>query len=262
MPELPEVETVVRQLRSKVVNKTITELKILDKKVIDKKLKKILPAKIENIQRRGKAIILNLNKGNLLVQLRMTGHFYHVKNEKDAEKYLAGSLKLDDNSYLTYNTIRRFGSVQFLTNKQLQQKLSTLGPEPLEINSKIFSKIFKKYPRANLKNKLLDQSVIAGIGNIYAQEALYHCQINPNKTIHQISNKQLIKLHQEIQRILKLAIKNNGTTVDNYSHLDGKGDFQNFLTVYNQSKCPKKHKIEKINIAGRGTSFCLRCQPE
>jgi formamidopyrimidine-DNA glycosylase len=261
MPELPEVETVVRQLRSKVVNTTIIDVHVIADNVVDKNIKSILPVKIIAIHRKGKFIIIKLNDGyNLLAQLRMTGHFYHTKNLKDARKYLTGYLELNDQSYLTYNSIRKFGSVKLLTDHELEDKLSSLGPEPLEINGKNFLEIISAFPHSNIKSKLLDQKTIAGIGNIYAQEALYYAKINPTKKIHQISGQSLLLLHQEIQRILKLAIHHNGSTVDNYSNLDGKGDFQNFLAVYNQPHCPLKHPLEKINIGGRGTSYCPRCQ--
>jgi len=261
MPELPEVETIVRQLRSKLLDLTITKLDIKDKKVIDSSIKKSLPARIEDISRRGKSIIFKLDKGNLLIQLRMTGHLYHPQIGDDRyKKYLSGIFRLDNGSFFTFNEIRRFGSVKFFTNKQLQQKLSKLGPEPLSLKDKEFVEIISKYPNANLKNKLLDQRTIVGIGNIYAQEALYHSGINPKKLVKDVSKEKLILLNKELKNILQLAIQNNGTTVNNFSHLDGTGDFQNFLTVYGKTNCPQKHAIEKINISGRGTSFCPKCQ--
>ena len=161
MPELPEVETVVRQLRSKVLNRTITHLEIIDDKVIDKKINSILPSKIFDIRRKGKLIIFKLkNDNNLVVQLRMTGHFYHVidnnTNYQNYKKFLTGIFNLNDNSLLTYNTIRKFGKVELLNNKQLENKLNKLGPEPFEINSTDFVKLIKKISAAIGVTKLTD----------------------------------------------------------------------------------------------------------
>ena len=263
MPELPEVETIVRQLRHKIVGKTILSLTINDKKVIDQFIPRILPSKIISVHRTGKSIIIQLEQGhNLLIHLRMTGHFYHVTNPGDAsyKKYLSGVFTLNNHFLLTFNEIRRFGSVRLFNDQQLQQELSCLGPEPLEITSSEFVALLKEYPSAVIKTKLLDQACIAGLGNIYAQEMLFHAGIKPAHKIKDISNHKLVKLHQEMQRILLLAIKNNGTTVENYSHLTGKGNFQNFLAVYGRDYCPGNHALEKINLGGRGTSFCPQCQ--
>lgn len=265
MPELPEVETIVRQLQSKILSKTITSLQIYDRKVIDQQIKKILPSKITNIYRRGKSIIVQLEKNNnLLIQLRMTGHFYHIidnnPGSQNYRKFLSGIFNLNDNSFLTFNEIRRFGSVRLFNDQELKKELSKLGPEPLLITTKKFVKLIKKYPAATIKTKLLDQTGIAGIGNIYAQEALYHAGVHPLKKVKDVSDWKLLKLHQEIQRTLQLAIENNGTTVENFSHLTGKGNFQNFLAVYNREVCPKGHSVEKLRIGGRGTSYCRVCQ--
>jgi len=261
MPELPEVETVVRQLQ-KLVGRTIKKVEIFDNKVMDQRLHKIVNSKIIGVRRRAKSIIFELNNDNyLLAHLRMTGHFHHTtKGDDSYQKYLAGIFHLDDKTLFTYNTIRRFGSVNVMTKKELEGHLNKYGPEPLEISPQQFAKLCEKSPQSVIKSKLLDQSFIVGIGNIYAQEGLYHAGILPTRKIGEVSREKLILLHQEMQRILKIAIKNNGTTVDNYTHLDGKGSFQNMLAVYNQEKCPQKHELQKINIGGRGTSYCKICQ--
>ena len=267
MPELPEVETVVNQLSNKLVGRKIIDVNVNDQKVIDSKIKKYLHFKIKSIQRRGKSIVFKLNNNlNLLAHLRMTGHFHYVKdnnqNHQTYKKYLAAKFHLDDNSFFTYNTIRRFGSVTLLDNDQLTKSLSHLGPEPLEdsFTANNFKDLMKKFPQANLKNKLLDQTFIVGIGNIYAQEAMYHAKIHPERKVGEVSQQKLNVLYHELRRVMFLSIENNGTTVQNYSHIDGKGNFQNFLAVYNQSKCPQKHPLSKLSIGGRGTYFCSKCQ--
>src|SRR3989344_2908999 len=278
MPELPEVETIARQLQSKIAGKTILGIDVLDKKVIDENIANILPSRIVDVSRRGKSIIIQLEqKNNLLAHLRMTGHFYHIANQdrsyianqdrsyianrdKSYKKYLSGIFKLNNGSFFTFNEIRRFGSVKLFTNEQLNRELSKLGPEPLSIKDVEFAALLKNYPSSVIKTKLLDQTCLAGIGNIYAQEMLYHAGINPLKKIRDISEAKLALLHQEMQRILRLAIQNNGATADNYSHLAGRGNFQNFLAVYGQERCPKKHQLAKIKMGGRGTSYCKVCQ--
>jgi len=261
MPELPEVETVVRQLQ-KLVGRTIKNVEIFDNKVMDQQLHKVVNSKITSVKRRAKSIIFELNNDNyLLAHLRMTGHFHHtVKSDESYKKYLAGVFHLDDKTLFTYNTIRRFGSVNVLSKKELDEYIGKYGPEPLEISPQDFVKLCEKSPHSVIKNKLLDQSFMVGIGNIYAQEGLYHAGILPTKKIGEVPRKKLLLLHQEMQRILKIAIKNNGTTVDNYTHLDGKGSFQDMLAVYNQENCPQKHQLQKINIGGRGTFYCNICQ--
>ncbi len=264
MPELPEVETVVKQLSNKLVGRRILSLHVKDKKVIDSKIINNLPLKIKSIQRRGKSIVFKLsNNLNLLAHLRMTGHFHHIdNNSNDYKKYLVAKFHLDNGSFFTYNTIRRFGSVNLLTNEELKFTLSKLGPEPLDENFSAtnFRDLLKRSPNANLKNKLLDQSFIAGIGNIYAQEAMYYAKIHPERKVGEVSRQKLNVLYHELRRVMFLSIENNGTTVQNYSHIDGKGSFQNFLAVYNQDKCPRKHSLSKLSIGGRGTYFCPKCQ--
>jgi len=181
-------------------------------------------------------------------------------NDKPYKKYLSGIFKLNGGSFFTFNEIRRFGSVKLFTNEQLNRELSKLGSEPLEIKDTEFIERLQKYPSSAIKIKLLDQTCIAGIGNIYGQEMMYDAGINPLKKIRDISEAKLALLHQEMQRILRLAIQNNGATADNYSHLAGRGNFQNFLAVYGQERCPKKHQLAKIKMGGRGTSYCKVCQ--
>ena len=197
MPELPEVETVVRQLNATVKGKTIVAIDVLDRKVIQSTLPKIVPAKIINVERRGKSIIFELDRNRyLLAHLRMTGHFYYLsQGSKDTtyKQYHVGTFHFQDHSFLTHNSIRRFGRITALTQTQLNKALSTLGIEPLskECTTQKFTSLFQSKPNANIKNCLLDQHLIAGIGNIYAQEALYRDGIHPEKKVKEISSAQL-----------------------------------------------------------------------
>ena len=152
--------------------------------------------------------------------------------------------------------------MKLVTKKQLQQILDQHGPEPLEKSFTLhcFQKILAKKARANVKTTLMDQSVIAGIGNIYAQEALYFAGISPLRQSGSLSSAEARTLHHHLRRILQEAIEHHGTTVDNYSNLEGSGGFQNHLAVYQQEKCEKKHELIKIVLGGRGTSYCRICQ--
>ncbi len=267
MPELPEVETVVRKLRPKILNKTITHITITDAKVVSKKLLSLIPFKITQITRRGKYIFLNTNKSTIMVHLRMTGHFHYLNTPQEinqqnhpSHEYRSALFTFNDKTALTFNEIRRFGRIEPLTKEQYQDLLKRIGPDPFDITPNDFTTKIKSYPKANIKSKLLDQACIAGIGNIYAQEALYHAKILPTKKIQTISKQKLHQLHHELLHLLTQAIKKNGTTVSNFKHLDGKGDFAQYLAVYQKEACPKGHELKSKKIAGRGTWYCSTCQ--
>lgn len=267
MPELPEVETVVRQLNSKILNKTITSIKSYDSLVVDPKLNTIKNKIITNITRRAKYILFTLNNTQtILIHLRMTGHFYYLSTKTDTtqpyQKYRAAQFHFTDNTSLTFNAIRRFERILLLTKNQLNLTLSKLGPEPLDLSftSQKFHLLLKQSPSSIIKTKLLDQTFIAGLGNIYAQEALYHAKIHPTKKIKDIPPLKLTSLYHIIQTTLQQSIARGGTTVYNYTHLDGKGDFQDLLAVYQKDHCPKNHPIAHLTQNGRSTYYCPICQ--
>ena len=260
---MPEVETIVNQLRKILVSKKITQIEIFDETVVDRKIASVVPFMVKGVYRRGKSIIFDIGYNRfLLTHLRMTGHFYHVTNSNDNKhkNFIAAKFHLYDGSFLTHNSIRKFGSIKLLSLVELNNALSKLGPEPLEIGEREFYYNISKYPNSIIKTKLMEQSFLAGIGNIYAQEALYHAGIDPRKKISNVTEENLIQLCQEIKRILKLAIKNKGSTVDNYTNLSGGGSFQNMLAVYGKRKCPFGHSVEEIKLGGRGTNYCPVCQ--
>lgn len=268
MPELPEVETIVCQLNKTVLNKTIINVDILDYKMVDRKIKTIIPVKIKKVYRRAKSIVLELeNNQYLLVHLRMTGHFHYVAKDKESEskpyqKFIVVSFHFKDGSLLTHNSIRKFGYVKLLNQDKLKQELDKLGIEPLEkvFTLEKFMEILLKKKKSNIKTILLNQKIIAGIGNIYAQEALYHAKIDPRRKAGELSQEEIKRLNHQIKRVLELAIKHQGTSINNYVHLDGPGGFHKYLAVYTKKKCPKGHFIKKIFLGGRGTSYCPVCQ--
>jgi formamidopyrimidine-DNA glycosylase len=259
MPELPEVETVCSQLREVLQGKVVTKVEPFDSKVIDPQIPLNVPFSVTSVGRRGKWILVNLqHKQHLLIHLRMTGNFAY--NPATKQKYMKAIFHLEDGSKLIHNSIRRFGGIKLLNTRQLQQKMSKIGPDPFDISAAEFSSLIRGYPRSNIKNKLLDQTFLAGVGNIYAQEALYAAKIGPLRRIGDVPNKKLETLHRELLTILTLSIQNNGTSVSDYTHMDGKGDFQNLLSVYGKKVCPKSHQLQKIKVGGRGTYYCPRCQ--
>ncbi|MEW5896762.1 MAG: DNA-formamidopyrimidine glycosylase family protein [Nanoarchaeota archaeon] len=281
MPELPEVETIVSQLNQKVIGKEMVSAEIYDSAVVDPKIKTITPVKISKIWRRGKLIIFELSDGNyLLAHLRLTGHFHFFVRkqqeesnrnnkcnhkfylQKDYLHFIAAKFTFSDASFLTFNSIRKFERMQLADRNQLQEILAKYGPEPLESTFTLdeFRKTLASKRNANIKTTLMDYKVIAGIGNIYAQEMLYHAGISPLHKIGSLSSAETERLYLQMKKTLISAIKYKGSTVDNYSNLEGEGSFQKRLAVYNKSKCEQGHPLKKINLGGRGTSYCPICQ--
>ncbi len=266
MPELPEAETIVKQLKKHVVGKRVTSAKVLEQKRADKNIERIMPRKIVRAWRRAKAIIIELGgEKYILIRLGMTGHFHYAAQGEGLgkdEKFAIVKFFLQDKSILSYTDIRKFGSVRLLNKQQLEEKLALFGPEPLgkEFTPQLFKELLIKKKKANIKTTLMDQNFIAGLGNIYAQEALYHAAINPKRRIGTLNEKEIQKLHHAIQKVLQQSIDHNGTTVENYVHIEGAGGFQKYLTVYEKEKCPRKHLLTKIYLGGRGTYYCRKCQ--
>lgn len=266
MPELPEVETIVRQLTKKVCHKQIIKAEVHNRKVVDPRLKKLSPTAITRIWRRAKFIVMELDNGQAIVtHLGMTGHFHYVDRTtipNNYQKYMVARLLFSDGSFLTHNSIRKFGKMKQVSQKNLSVFFAGHGPEPLDKDFTVaeFQKILTARGSANLKALLLNQKAIAGIGNIYAQEALYYAGISPLRTAGSLTATEARDLYLHLRRVLQRAIEYQGTTVDNYSNLEGSGGFQNYLAVYQKEKCEKGHDLNKITIGGRGTSYCPHCQ--
>lgn len=266
MPELPEAETIVKQLQKHVVGKCIITAKVLETTRADKGIEKLIPVKILRAWRRAKAIILELErKQYLLVRLGMTGHFHYAsKGESPGkdEKFAVVKFLFQDGSILSFTDIRKFGSLRLLTEIQLKQKLDEFGPEPLgkDFSLNLFTEILGRKKKARIKVTLMDQNFIAGIGNIYAQEALYHAGITPLRVIGTFTKEEIKRLYLAIRKVLQQAIAHNGTTVENYVHIEGSGGFQRYLAVYQKVKCPRGHTLQRKEIGGRGTSYCTICQ--
>ncbi|WP_283678278.1 DNA-formamidopyrimidine glycosylase [Lentilactobacillus sp. Marseille-Q4993] len=272
MPELPEVETVRRGLTELVQNSKITKVDVLYPKMInldpDDFKKGVENTTLEEIGRRGKYLFLRLSNGLTIVShLRMEGN-YDVVAEGDAlSKHTHIVFHLSDGRMLRYNDTRKFGRMNLVDRKDELSVagLKTIGPEPTEDGLKLdyMVKIFAK-SKKEIKPFLLDQSKIAGLGNIYVDEVLWMSKIHPTQPANTLAESELKELRKNIILEIKKAIAGHGTTVHSYSNAYGEaGSFQNHLNVYGRKGEPCLRcgtPIEKIKLAQRGTHFCPHCQ--
>jgi formamidopyrimidine-DNA glycosylase len=271
MPELPEVETIVRGLKRTILNKTIDLIYLNSPKINKGNFEgwlDILHGKsFRDVNRRGKNILIESSSGyTLWVHLKMTGHLYYVPKNNAIDKHDLMVFYLQNDDYsLRFNDYRRFGNIRLLKSDESRQQkgLATLGPEPLEISRNDFIKLFQTTKRM-IKPALLDQTFLAGLGNIYADESLFLAGIHPRRLTNTISEKKLIELYGIIQNILKKAISKMGTSVDSFAGVDGKpGGYQTYLKAYGREgepcwRCGAKIKREKIG--SRSAHYCPRCQ--
>lgn len=282
MPELPEAETIRRQLEQKVNGLKIKDVKVTKSRLFIGNPKAIIGAEITGVNRRAKMIIINLsNDKNLLIHLKMTGQLIYSDkkgqfggghpvppfNEKMPSKFTYVTFNLSDGSILYYNDLRQFGWIKILDSEKLKAESEKFGPEPLskDFTVRIIKENLLKHKRLKIKPTLMDQSVVAGLGNIYAAEACFRAGIRPDRKIETLSDKDFENLHKAIKEVLPLAIKYKGTSADAYVTLEGKkGEYFSKLWVYGREgePCPKKcgGKVEKFMMNGRGTYWCPKCQ--
>lgn len=270
MPELPEVETIKRQLKKLVVGKKIIGADFFGPaKMINlsknKFLKILIGAKINKIERRAKLLIMELNNGYvLLTHLKMTGKYLW---DLPADKHTHLVLKLNGKDQLNFKDVRKFGYLKLIKKGDLPAMLDKeYGPEPLEHNFTLeqFGKMLGKKPKSRIKQLLLDQKFIAGVGNIYAQEVCFYARIRPERKVKTLSFEEIKKLYEGLIKILKEAIKCGGTTADDYLNCYGKkGDYSTKLKVYGRKgrKCVRcKALLLESRLGGRGTVYCPKCQ--
>ena len=288
MPELPEVEVVKRSLINKTQNLIVKAVKINDGRLrykIDRnKIKKIIGLRLKKISRRSKYLLFFFNKDIvMLVHLGMTGKFFFVNNkriksktsfyydinEDKDKKHDRIIFDLSNNQKLIYNDVRKFGFIKFIHQANLEQNahLKYLGPEPL--SSKFDVKYFKNYIKEKqrvVKNILMDQKFISGLGNIYVNEILFFSGVRPLKKIKKLSDYEIKKIIKFSKKVISKAIMLGGSSIKNFSSSSGKkGLFQQNFTVYgkkgeNCSKVKCMGKIKKIVIAKRASFFCDKCQ--
>jgi formamidopyrimidine-DNA glycosylase len=263
MPELPEVETVVRGLRERVLGKAVLGVQChREGTVIDEWGGADISGKVERVDRRGKYILMETDAGfTIMVHLRMTGKLIFMESEKSSN-HCRAEIQFSDNIRLLFDDVRTFGKVTLLRTDQVHERLSFLGVEPLseEFSASYLGQILKK-KKSSIKNVLLDQRVVAGLGNIYVAEILYKAGVSPLREAIGISAGESELIVEAAKSILLEAISKNGTTISDYrSVTDKTGEFQNFLRVYGKEKCVCGRKIEKLKQAGRTSYFCSHCQ--
>ncbi len=292
MPELPEVQTTVSDLEKKILGRVFVDVWTDCEKIIKKPKsfrefkKKIKGKKIEKIWRRGKNIIFNLSgkpPSFLLIHQKLTGHLllgkWEIKKERGKikiESKIEGPLKdpinlflhlifyLDNGFQLGLSDLRKFAKVTLLDKKELEKEIEELGPEPLDENF-TFEKFKKVLPKkGKIKEVLMNQKIIAGIGNIYSDEILWRAKIHPLKEVFELKENQLREIFKAMKEILKEAIKRGGESISDYRRITGeKGNFDEIRKVYRREgeKCFRcQSKIKRLKIKGRSSYFCEKCQ--
>lgn len=277
MPELPEVETIVRNLRQgnppapSIVKTIIKSSTVFWKKTIQNLNPEEFNSKVEkrlvmNVLRRGKYLHIPLDEGHLIIHLRMSGDLTLIpKLNKDGtpfdhQKHDRVVFLLEDDWWLVFNDPRKFGRIWLVNNPS--EVFYNLGPDPFDpqLTPKCFQTMLNQHNRM-IKPLLMDQTFLAGMGNIYTDEALFNAQIHPQRTSDQIDYKQATKLLESIQFVLSEGIRRNGASID---WVYRGGEFQNYFQVYQRigEPCPRcGTPIKRIVIGQRGTHFCPQCQP-
>lgn len=272
MPELPEVETVKETLKKIIVNKRITDVSINYENIIEYPLadefkKRIINEKINDIKRRGKWLMFDLDHYYLLSHLRMEGKYFFKNKDDEHLKHEHVIFTLDDKYELRYLDTRKFGKMHLIEKDKVydQKPLNELGKEPWdkELNSDYLKEKYKN-KKLPIKTVILDQSIIVGIGNIYADEILFLSKISPLKKANLLNKEELEKIIINTKKVLDEAIINGGTTIRSYESSEGvHGKNQDNLLVHNREgqACPNcKEQIIKIRVGGRGTYYCPICQ--
>ncbi|MBI3316674.1 MAG: bifunctional DNA-formamidopyrimidine glycosylase/DNA-(apurinic or apyrimidinic site) lyase [Candidatus Omnitrophica bacterium] len=271
MPELPEVETIVRWLQREIQGFVLSKIEIRSEAILNSPKQEIesktAGTRIQRVFRKGKYLGMDLSAFNTLwVHLGMTGQLVWLHPSKALDSHVHALIEFEGKSErLVYRDIRKFGSI-FLTKGRssgIPRGLSQLGPEPLELESREFVRIFKERT-GRIKSLLLNQQLLAGLGNIYADESLHRAGIDPRRRSFRIPQSRLEALLGSVREVLEEAIASGGSTIDDYLHPDGtQGTFQKRHRVYGRENqpCPVcQTKIRRLVIAGRSSHFCPSCQ--
>ena len=272
MPELPEVETVRRGLMSLVAGSKVSQVEVLYPKMIigasDEFKQRLTGQTLERIDRRGKFLLLRFsNEWTVISHLRMEGKYFVRQADAPVEKHTHVIFTLADGRQLRYNDVRTFGRMPLVQtgSEQTIKSLAKLGPEPTaaEFSFATFYEQLQKKKKA-IKPALLDQNLVVGIGNIYADEILWLSKVHPATPCNQLTSKQAQAIHDNTIEELSKAVEAGGTTIRSYTDaFEQTGSFQFALHAYGQTgkPCPRcQTPIEKIVLAQRGTHFCPHCQ--
>jgi len=272
MPELPEVETVRRQMSQALVGVKIKKIIVRFGGRIQPSaavLTKVLTgAKFQSFERRAKLLLSNFNNGwTLVTHLKMTGKYVLKKHGTTPEKHAHVIFELSNGFDLWFHDVRKFGYLKLLKTNDLETKIfgkENYGPEPLEksFTMAVMTERLKMRPKKLLKPLLMDPTCIAGIGNIYADEACWHARTRPTRRINTLTKLEFAALYEGIQTSLKESIKHRGASSENYRDLyDTEGESVKFLHAYGKEKCPRCHgAMKKIKIGSRSAHFCPKCQ--
>lgn len=287
MPELPEVETLKRELTKALPGRQIKSAKILWPKTIfplspQEFQKQIAGKKISQVKRRAKILLIDfVDTTTLAVHLKMTGqlifepkrgqtirggHPDKALGEKQPTRHTRFILTFTDGAKLFFNDLRKFGWAKLIDDQQVRQLVAPIGIEPLSpiFTNQVLVDIFRRYPNRTIKQTLLDQALIAGLGNIYTDEACFKARLSPTRQNQSLKKNEIKKLREAIIEVLKLSIRHKGTSTKDYRRSDGsQGGFVPHLKVYSRQNKPCKicgQSIQKLSHAGRGTHFCPNCQ--
>ena len=271
MPELPEVETVRRGLEKLILGKKITTIDIRYPKMIKTDLdqfQKELPGQVvKSMGRRGKYLLFYLTDKVLISHLRMEGKYFYYPDQVPERKHAHIFIHFEDGGTLVYEDVRKFGTMELLAPELLDAYFVSkkLGPEPTEqdFDLEIFRGALKKSKKP-IKSHLLDQTLVAGLGNIYVDEVLWRAKVHPASLSQSLTRAEATAIHNQTISVLGQAVEKGGSTIRTYTNAFGEdGTMQDFHQVYDKtgeacSRCGAI--IEKIQLGGRGTHFCPKCQ--
>jgi formamidopyrimidine-DNA glycosylase len=271
MPELPEVETIRKQLLARIKGKKIKSVEVRLARMVNSPIakfeKNITGASIKNLRRRAKILILDLSNGwSIVIHLKMTGQLIYNGGKGIGKPHIIYTFF--DGHKLKHYDFRLFGYAKLVKTEEVEKLLNkdNFGPEILDkkFSGNDFKKLLGKKPNAKIKPLLMDQKFIAGVGNIYAQEACFCAKILPTRKVHTLTAKEIKNLYLCLRKILTAAIARHGSSVNAFvDALGKKGGYVPFLKVYGRGgkQCFNcQGKINTIKLAGRGTSFCPVCQ--
>ncbi|CYY43000.1 formamidopyrimidine-DNA glycosylase [Streptococcus suis] len=271
LPELPEVETVRRGLNRLVKGKVISKVEVtyapMIKTGVDAFCQDLIGQEILDVDRRGKYLLIYLTDHVLISHLRMEGKYNFFADQVPANKHFHAFFTFIDGSTLVYQDVRKFGTMELLGKADVDAYFISrkIGPEPTEEDFDLeeFAKKLAKSKKP-IKSHLLDQSLVAGLGNIYVDEVLFKAKVHPAQTSNQLSTDQVADLRQATIEVLQLGIEKGGSTIRTYKNALGMdGTMQDYLQVYGKTgqACPRcQTEIVKIQLGGRGTHFCPKCQ--
>ena len=274
MPELPEVETIRRDLEPELTGRVIVDVEVHKADIVLPPLdpesfgRRLTGRRVVRVDRRAKYLLFGLDDGSVLqVQLRMSGRFALGREVPDANEFrhIAARLYLDDGRTLFYDDMRRLGGFRLLAGNEWEIEAARLGPEPLEPGYRAtdLGRMLAA-TRSPVKNALMDQRRVAGVGNIYASEALFRAGVDPRRPGRDLAPGEVKRLHRTVRGVLREAIRQAGTSFQNYRAVNGRsGAFQSSLDVYGRDGEPCRacgETIERIVQAGRSTFYCPSCQ--